>query len=167
MFRTIPDFKRVFTVEQQNTEKMLSALTDESLNTELVPGHRTLGRTAWHIVTTIPEMMSLTGLSLSAVDHEAPVPATVVEIVDGYRRASAELLGLVCAEWDEAALQTEDELYGETWKKGYTLLVFIRHEIHHRGQLTTLMRLAGLAVPGIYGPSKEEWVEYGQPAPVV
>ncbi|HSH00824.1 MAG TPA: DinB family protein [candidate division Zixibacteria bacterium] len=167
MFRNIPDFKRVFTVERENTVKMFNALTDETLNDELIPGYRSLGRTAWHIVTTIPEMMSQTGLSLSAVDHQAPVPGTVAEIVDAYERACDELLERVADEWDEAELQTEDELYGETWKKGYTLLVLIRHEIHHRGQLTTLMRLAGLSVPGIYGPSKEEWVDYGQPAPAV
>lgn len=30
------------------------------------------------------------------------------------------------------------------------------HEIHHRGQLTILMRQAGITVSGLYGPSKEE-----------
>ena len=30
--------------------------------------------------------------------------------------------------------------------------------------LYVLMRQAGLAVPGVYGPSKEEWGAYGMPA---
>ncbi|MBE0644676.1 MAG: hypothetical protein IH600_11400 [Bacteroidetes bacterium] len=30
-------------------------------------------------------------------------------------------------------------------------------------QLTVLMRQAGLLVPGIYGPSREEWSTYGLP----
>jgi uncharacterized damage-inducible protein DinB len=32
----------------------------------------------------------------------------------------------------------------------------IRHQIHHRGQITILMRQAGLAAPGVYGPNEEE-----------
>ena len=69
--------------------------------------------------------------------------------------------------WDDAALQVEDDLYGETWKRGFTLTVLLNHEIHHRGQMTVLMRQAGLKVPGIYGPSKEEWAGYGTPEPPV
>ena len=55
----------------------------------------------------------------------------------------------------------EDDMYGEMWKKGKTLGVLVTHQIHHRGQLTVVMRLAGLKVPGVYGPAKEEWANYG------
>ena len=36
-------------------------------------------------------------------------------------------------------------------------------EAHHRGQMTVLMRQAGLTVPGIYGPAQEEWAAMGMP----
>jgi uncharacterized damage-inducible protein DinB len=55
-------------------------------------------------------------------------------------------------------------MYGEMWAKGKTLGVIISHQIHHRAQLTIVMRLLGLKVPGIYGPSNEEWAAYGMPA---
>ncbi|MFH2055378.1 MAG: DinB family protein, partial [bacterium] len=42
--------------ESASTQKIFDALTDESLKTEFADGHRTLGRVAWHIVTTYPEM---------------------------------------------------------------------------------------------------------------
>ena len=58
-------------------------------------------------------------------------------------------------------------MYGETWKRGKSLPVFLTHEMHHRGQMTVIMRLAGLKVPGIYGPSKEEWTNYGMEPPAV
>jgi uncharacterized damage-inducible protein DinB len=45
-----------------------------------------------------------------------------------------------------------------------TLGVIVSHQIHHRAQLTIVMRLNGLKVPGVYGPSKEEWTSYGMPA---
>lgn len=33
--------------------------------------------------------------------------------------------------------------------------------------MTVLMRQAGLLVPDLYGPTKEQWAEYGVPAPVI
>jgi len=56
-------------------------------------------------------------------------------------------------------------LGGQTWKQGDVLSSLILHQAHHRGQMTVLMRQAGLAVPGIYGPAKEEWAAMGMAAP--
>ena len=41
------------------------------------------------------------------------------------------------------------------------------HQTHHRGQLSVLMRQAGIAPPGPYGPAKEEWSNYNAPPPEV
>jgi uncharacterized damage-inducible protein DinB len=54
-------------------------------------------------------------------------------------------------------------MYGETWKRGLTLFYLLMHQAHHRGQMTVLMRQAGLPVIGIYGPAKEEWAAQGLP----
>ena len=51
----------------------------------------------------------------------------------------------------------------EGWKRGGVLASLVNHQIHHRGQMTVLMRQAGLAVPGIYGPAREEWAKMGLP----
>jgi uncharacterized damage-inducible protein DinB len=48
-----------------------------------------------------------------------------------------------------------------------TLQILIRHEIHHRAQMTVLMRQAGLKVPGIYGPSRDEWQAMGMTPPEI
>jgi len=32
----------------------------------------------------------------------------------------------------------------------------MNHLIHHRGQLTVYLRLLGVPVPGLYGPSADE-----------
>ena len=63
--------------------------------------------------------------------------------------------------WTDDTLTESDNMYGEDWQRGTTLAILINHQAHHRGQLTVLMRQAGLSVPGVYGPSKEEWVAYG------
>jgi uncharacterized damage-inducible protein DinB len=167
MFRKIEDFIAAWESESGMTQKIFDALTDEALKQAVVDGHRTLGRMAWHIVTTIPEMMANTGLTLTAVKAEAPVPTAAAEIRQAYASAAGELLNQVKAAWTDETLMIEDEMYGEKWPRGRSAHILIDHQTHHRGQMTVLMRQAGLVVPGIYGPAKEGWAAYGAPAPEV
>ena len=51
---------------------MLDVLTDESLSQEIAPGHWTLGRVAWHIVTAIPVILSGTGLKFEGETKDYP-----------------------------------------------------------------------------------------------
>ena len=77
------------------------------------------------------------------------------------------MLEQVKANWTDQTLTVVDDMYGEKWPRGLTVRVLLDHQTHHRGQMTVLMRQAGLKVPGIYGPSKEEWSAYGAAAPEV
>jgi uncharacterized damage-inducible protein DinB len=167
MYRKVEDFIAAYEYESGATLKLLNALTDESLSHAVGEGHRTLGRMAWHIAVTIPEMGSAVGFEIAGPDKDSPVPETAAQIAEAYKQASESLLNEVRTKWDDATLEVTDDLYGETWARGKTLAVVLNHEIHHRGQLTVLMRQSGLKVPGIYGPSKEEWVNYGAPEPAV
>ncbi len=167
MIRTIADFDRLWQEELEATQKILKHLTNKSLTQVLMPEGRTLGRMAWHITTSIPEMMKRTGLQFQGPDEHAPVPATAREIFDTYNQLAIALLDQVKRQWTDSTLLVEDEMYGERWTRGMTLQVLVNHQIHHRGQMTVLMRLAGLGVPGIYGPAKEEWAAYGMQPPEV
>lgn len=168
MYRKIEDFKQNWVSEMQMTQRILDALTDESMGQSVADGHRTIGRIAWHIVTTIPEMISNTGLALDKMlDPEKPVPATAAEIAAAYRAVSSVLLKQVEAEWTDDSLLQEDELYGEKWERRFTLMALVQHQVHHRGQLTVLMRQAGIKVPSLYGPAMEDWDQYGMQAPQV
>jgi len=165
MIRKIEDFLKAYGHESEGTLKYLKVLTDESLGQQVADGHWNLGKLAWHITTTVPEMMGKTGLALDVLNHETPMPATAAEIAAAYEKVTKELLGAVKVQWDDASLEVEDEMYGLTWKRGVTLGVLINHEVHHRGQMSVLMRQAGLTVPGLYGPAKEEWAKFGMEAP--
>jgi uncharacterized damage-inducible protein DinB len=167
MFRKVDDLIAAWETEFGLTQKVLDALTDDSLRQAVVDGHRTLGRIAWHIVTTIPEMMTHTGLTLTAVKADAPVPKTAAAVRQAYAAATGELLKQVKATWTDQSLAIEDEMYGEKWVRGRSAHILIDHQTHHRGQMTVLMRQAGLKVPGIYGPAKEDWAAYGSPAPEI
>jgi uncharacterized damage-inducible protein DinB len=87
-------------------------------------------------------------------------------MIQAYSAASDALLKGI-ESWSDADLEREDEMYGEIWKRGYGLQVLLVHQTHHRGQMTVLMRQAGLLVPSIYGPVKEGWSAYGVEPPKV
>ena len=161
MYYKLSDFIKDWKYESESTIKVLSNLTDESLILKFNNEIRTAGKLAWHIVTSVGEMAHRTGLTFETVDEKAPIPSTAKEIVDEYKRASAGMMKEMSEKWNDETLLLEDNMYGEMWTKGKTLGVLVTHQIHHRGQLTVVMRLAGLKVPGVYGPAKEEWANYG------
>lgn len=167
MFRNIEDFVNDYKQVRAGTQSLLAALTNENLGQAVNKDHRTLGRLAWHIAVSIPEMMNRTGLGLSSLDPEAPMPETADAIRDGYARASQEVITAVSSQWEDETLLETDAMYGETWPRGYTLTALVQHEIHHRAQMTVLLRQAGARVPGLFGPSLEEWAQYGAPAPTI
>jgi uncharacterized damage-inducible protein DinB len=167
MFHYLKEFLEYWKNHSQDTIKVLGNLTDASLGQRVGPEDRTIARVAWHCVTSIPEMAERMGLKLSGPAHTDPVPKTAKAIQDGYAQLAKSLGEQLEKNWTDATLEIEDDMYGMRWKRGLTLLILIQHEIHHRGQLTVLMRQAGLKVPGVYGPAREEWVKYGAPAPEI
>jgi len=167
MYRRLDDFLEQWRQLRESTQKILDALTDESLEQPVADGHRTMGRIAWHVVQTIPEMLGKTGLSPEGPSEDAPVPESAADIAGAYRAASASLAEQVRQQWTDETLEVEDEMYGSKWKRGFTLTALVEHEIHHDGQMTVLMRQAGLRVPGSYGPAKEDWSKMSMEPPAV
>ncbi|HEX5520104.1 MAG TPA: DinB family protein, partial [Longimicrobiaceae bacterium] len=94
---------------------------------------------------------------------EAPRPEHAAEIAATYRDAAASVGEAVRRAWPDDELGEMVEMYGDRWSKATVLSALIRHEAHHRGQMTVLMRQAGLVVPGVYGPAREEWEAMGVP----
>jgi len=160
----VDDFLAVWDYEAEATLKTLGALTDASLVQRFHPNVRTLGRLAWHITQSIPEMGARTGLVLAGPAEDEPIPSSAAALLERYREAAGSLTREVKARWTDAELAVEDDMYGERWPRGRTLFVISGHQAHHRAQMMVLMRLAGLPVPGVYGPTKEEWSRFGMPA---
>ncbi|MCK5124721.1 MAG: DinB family protein [candidate division Zixibacteria bacterium] len=164
MFVHVSDFLHAWKQEMENTIKILGALTDDSLK---LPEHehvRSIGQMAWHITTTIPEMIEKMGVDVGPPTETDPIPESAQALREAYEKHANKVISEV-SKWQDPDLQIEDDMYGMKWQRSLTLWIFIKHEIHHRGQLTVLMRLAGLTVPGIYGPAKEEWVKFGMQIP--
>ncbi len=154
MFTSIAHFLEIWEAEAKSTLACFNNLSDESFSKDLVHDHRTIERNVNHIVdcaASIPFAATLPvgGYEKQHYNTKAAVIEAYIKNTDAVKRAAAQ--------WTDTELQIEIPMYGETWTKGFALWVTFVHQVHHRGQLTVLMRLAGLKVPGVYGPAKEEW----------
>ena len=121
MFTKIEDFLTNWQHESGSTQKVLDALTDESLAQEVSPQDRTLGRIAWHIVTTLDEMMGRTGLKFEAAPHNAELPNSAREIAEAYRSSSEAMVSAIREQWSDQTLNEEKEMYGQMWPIATTL----------------------------------------------
>jgi len=165
MYRLVQDFLDTWKYERIATIKILRALTDASLQQKVSTPGRSLGFLAWHITTTIGEIGEKAGLPVEAPAEDSPIPEKASDIVNAYDQASSMLESALKKNWTDAMLLDQIDMYGEKWTRGATLTSLVFHQIHHRAQMTVLMRQAGLKVPGVYGPSREEWVNMGMKAP--
>lgn len=164
-YTKVMDFLKDWEFESGATQKVMNNLTSESLGQKVSPTGRSLGFIGWHITETIGEMIGRTGLKVFTPDMEQWDESNSEHLKECYKNSSESLVEKIKSNWKDDTLLEEDDMYGEKWKRGQTLRSLIEHQIHHRGQMTVLMRQAGVKVPGIYGPSLEEWAAYGMEAP--
>ncbi|WP_166238603.1 DinB family protein [Paenibacillus turpanensis] len=161
MFVSIEQFIQAWQNESKATERVMDLLNDQALSQAITPESRTLGQIAWHIATSIHEMLSRTGLEFPAPEGEEMAPQSAQFIAQTYRDSSSAIIQVIKNQWTDEHLAQLCDMYGEQWPNGLTLHILIQHEIHHRGQMTVLMRQAGLRVPSIYGPTREDWLQQG------
>lgn len=163
MFTSISNFKKEFQYEYQSTLKVFQHISNETFALKPHSNIRSMQRLAWHITITLGEMLGKAGLTIDCPDEHSEPLNDMAEICQAYEKAAQSVLKEV-DHWSDQDLLNKVTMYGDTWAKGTVLSVLIKHEVHHRGQLTVLMRLNGLTVPGVYGPSKEEWSAWNMPA---
>ncbi|CAM3631682.1 DinB family protein [Cohnella lubricantis] len=161
MFASIQDFVMEFEMESALTEQTLGALTDESLSQAVASGYRTLGRIAWHLAHSLNFMASL-GLKFDEPLVPDQVPDKAADIAAEYRRIRQAFLRAVRSQWTDDTLRESVTILGQEWMNGASLRFVLRHEIHHRGQMTVLMRQAGLRVPNLLGYTRDDWIEIGE-----
>ncbi|NRD80004.1 DinB family protein [Bacillus sp. BRMEA1] len=167
MYTSIAEFMKEWNQEAASTQNVLDALTNESLEQKVSTDDRTLGRIAWHIVTSTPGMLMEFGLTVDPVENATTVPASAKELAGVFRKVCADTAHAVKTQWTDDTLKDMINVFGMEMPKAVTLSLLIKHIIHHRGQMTVLMRQAGLRVPGIYGPAREEWANIGMEAPAL
>ncbi|MBG9586058.1 DinB family protein [Cytobacillus firmus] len=161
MYVTVTDFIKEWNREAMLTQKVLDGLTDDSLKQQVYPEGRTLGRIAWHFTTNIPDYLSHFGVRMQRAENEENVPSSAKEIADTFKKLSEEAELAIEQQWTDDSLSQTQKAFGREETNAQILMGLIKHIVHHRGQLTILIRQAGLKPFGVYGPSKEDWVNLG------
>ena len=161
MYNNIKDFIVDWKEETKATLKIFRSIDNAMKDKKINKNVRDLGKIAWHITQTLTEMPSKANIIPDDVLENKPVPESFELLSEVYNKHSLELTALLQKNWKDSDLLETIELYNQKWKKNKVLSVLIKHQIHHRAQMTIIMRMLDLKVPGIYGPSKEEWTQYG------
>lgn len=154
MYRTTEDFLADWQANAAGTLNVFKAITDDKMDVAIVEDHNSLGWLAWHLVSAAGFFGQFAKLQIPAPGPTMQQPKTMAEIVEAYE--------LVIEAYNkEVAALTDDELleevpgFGGPTLRGKLLRALIDHQTHHRGQMTVLLRQAGLIVPPVMGPTKE------------
>lgn len=169
MYRRLDDFRKHFQEEVTDTLKVIRAIPDTAAGQSVSPAHRDLRRLAGHLVESLVSLPAEIGLKVDGPAENASLASggSMADIAIQYEHAATSLFKELEA-WSDADLFKEDKLFGQlVWARGYTLLALAMHQAHHRGQMTILMRQAGLRIPEFYGPVLETYAAMGVPAPAV
>lgn len=157
--------------------EMLAELAQESVVTRVAlervpeakygwrphPKAQTAGQLAYH-VAVIP--MALAGVAMQErflAGHQPPRPepasrAELLGLFDQSVARARELLGAL----DQAGLEAPwqlvqgDRVILTIPRHAFIRTILFNHWYHHRGQLSTYLRLLDVPVPPIYGPSADE-----------
>ncbi|MEN2767541.1 DinB family protein [Ornithinibacillus xuwenensis] len=156
MYRKKEDFLQDWHIASQGTIKVLEALTDEKLGQSIVEGHNTLGWLGWHLATSPSFFAGEVGLQVSVGIGKQNVPKHAKEIVDAYKKMVEDFQREVEENITDDTLVDTVNSFGRQIARGALLRSMLDHQTHHRGQMTVLLRQAGLKVPGVMGPTKEE-----------
>jgi uncharacterized damage-inducible protein DinB len=82
-------------------------------------------------------------------------PATLGDIIDDFRRETEAVLRRFEA-LPEAALEKQVVFNNTPFRADHFFLMMLCDQIHHRGQLSVYVRLAGAKVPAVYGPTADD-----------
>ncbi|RLL45120.1 damage-inducible protein DinB [Oceanobacillus piezotolerans] len=156
MYRKVEDFIQEWSHSANGTLQVLEALTDEKLDQAIVEGHNTLGWLGWHLTTAPLYFVGQVGIQLEVEVNSKEVPNNASEIVQTYKKVSEAVTEKIKDSLTDEKLVEEVDSHGSLVPRGKLLRTLVDHQTHHRGQMTVLLRQAGLPVPGVMGPTKEQ-----------
>lgn len=154
MYRKVEDFMADWSASSKGTLKVMQAITDEKQGQAIAEGHNTLGWLAWHLVGTAGAFGQFAGLQIPAPGPAMAKPEAMADIVAFYEQI-IEAYAKEAPSLTDAQLVEEVSAFGGTMALGKLLRMVVDHQNHHRGQMTVLLRQAGLTVPPVMGPTAE------------
>ena len=142
--------------EVPTTRRVLAAVPESQLDFKLGDKGRTTRELMWHIVQSEKWFGEGIAAGEFPMDAEPAAPATVAEILACYDQQMPAIQGKLAGLSGEHLAKSANffnifnlpvVLYMDFW---------IKHTVHHRGQLSMHLRAMNAHVPDIYGGSADE-----------
>lgn len=159
-------FLRTFERESATTARVLRAYPEEARDLRPAEKCKTARELAWLFVMeqAMAEQALTVGFDWSSPPPPPPAPPeSMAGIADAFDAARERLAGVLRSMRDEDLAGTVQffvapKTLGDVPKMEF--LWFLLHDqIHHRGQLSVYLRMAGGRLPSIYGPTADEpWI---------
>ena len=148
--------------EAKTTRRVLERVPADKLAWRPHPKSMSLGQLALHVASSPGNVATIAKESVQNPPSFAQPEATTSAELLAAHDASIALAKAALSGWNDAKLM-------ETWTmsaNGKTMMsmprigmvraIMLNHWYHHRGQLTVYLRLLGVPVPSVYGPSADE-----------
>jgi uncharacterized damage-inducible protein DinB len=107
--------------------------------------------------TFVIELWIIEGAFGSGIDPEKMkyMPENLSQAIQDFEKVSQQILDIIAAASEEE-MTKKGEFFGNPMTPGEVAEFMLLDQIHHRGQLSVYIRMAGGKVPSIYGPSADE-----------
>ena len=142
--------------EMQTTLRVLQAYPESGISLKPAEKSRTAAELAMILAVeerVLKSMIQTGSTDLTLLNYQAP--SSMAEIIAIWQQAvaanDAALAGMSTAD-----LEKPVTFYGRHMPFQDALWYELFDHIHHRGQLSVYMRLAGAKLPSIYGPTADE-----------
>jgi uncharacterized damage-inducible protein DinB len=144
-----------------STEKLLEIVPPDKLEWQPHPKAMNLGALALH-VATIPGTNSgfaVAGKTTVEALTDHPQPKNKEEILGAFRnsviRAKENINKIAAGQGDRWDLTKDGAAVLVLPRSVMLRLLTLNHWYHHRGQLNTYLRILGINLPSVYGPSAD------------
>lgn len=149
--------------ENNATLAYFEAIPDDQLEFKVHEKSFTIMQCASHIVETFtwtPAMVDLDDFTLDMENYQPFVASSKQELIDALKKNLEEAIAKIQTVSDEDMMKTWTMTVGgnkvmELPRIAVLKSMLVSHQIHHRGQLSVYLRLAGASVPSAYGPTAD------------
>ncbi|MDR3666339.1 MAG: DinB family protein [Ignavibacteriaceae bacterium] len=150
------DLLKIFRKEFDTTLKVMRAFPENKL--DFAPHERS--SKAKSIMTTfIFEMylieLNVFGKKIEKSEFQSYLPENLKMILSDFQKETEFVISSLQALSDNE-MNKEVRFAESKFTAGDFMLMMLFDQIHHRGQLSTYVRMAGGKVPSIYGPSADD-----------
>lgn len=150
--------------EMKNTRKLLERvpLDDAHRGYKPHPKSMALANLATHVagLPAWPKMALASELFELQPDFKPHVAASTAELLEIFDKSVAEGRTAIAGATEEDMAKDWTFKFGDqfSFTKPRTKVIrsFLNHLVHHRAQLGVYLRLNGIPIPGMYGPSADE-----------